>query len=212
MDQKVEIYSDKKMIGIKHENDSHKEMMDEFFKTGRVSTKHKHSKCLILTKNGKLILQKRSKWSGDNSGLWDKTVGGHTINDESFEFTIVRECAEELQIPTTIVNRKDIKHALELIDLKIMGVLFLLEINKNDTSVRKLKNGKSWKEQGITAYYFGYYDGSIKFKTGECSGFRISTLEEIEEEMKSNPESFTKDMYYILNKFRHLIKPIDVLK
>ena len=212
MAEQLEVYSkDGKSLGFKDKNASHKEMIKEFFKTGKVTVKHKHARALLLTSAGKLILQKRSKWKGDNQGLWDKSVGGHTFKHESFDFTIVRECAEELQIPSTIVDKKDFKHAYNLIDIKVMGLLFLLDTNENDISIRKINN-KTWKEPSITAYYLGYYDGPIKFKTGESSGFRISSLKEIEEEMKTHPDSFTKDMSYILSRWKHLIKPVHEIK
>ena len=118
----LEIYDIKgKFLGIKDKKDSHKEMMNEFFKTGKVTKQHKHSKVLLLTSEGKLILQKRSKWKGDNPGLLDKSVGGHCFKHESFDFAAVREGAEELQIPTTVVKKEEFMHAYNLIDLKVMG-------------------------------------------------------------------------------------------
>ena len=62
-----------------------------------------------------------------------------------------------------------------------------------------------WKEPAITAYYLGYYDGSIRFKPIESSCFRVSSLEEIEEEMKITPELFTQDMFFILKNWKKLI-------
>jgi len=213
MNEIVELYSQNgKRLGFKDKRESHKKMMDEFFKTGKASIKHKHARAIILTSTGKLILQKRSKWKGDNPGLWDKTVGGHTFKHETLDFTVVRECAEELQIPSTVIERKGLKHLLRHINLKVMAVLFRLGVNKDDVSLRKLKNGKSWEEHSITTYYLGYYDGAIRFKTEEVSGFRISTIKEVREEMKSNPGMFTKDMFYILNRWKHVIKPITMLK
>ena len=74
MVKQLEIYSSKgKLIGKKDKNKSHKDMKNEYFKKGKVSTKHKHVKAILLNPDGKLILQKRSKWGGDNIGLWDKT-------------------------------------------------------------------------------------------------------------------------------------------
>ncbi len=211
MAELLEIYSNKGKFlstSTRDKNESHKEMMEEFFKKGSVSNKHKHSRALLLTSSGKLILQKRSKWKGDNPGLWDKSIGGHTFKHESFDFTIVRECAEELQIPTVVVKKSDFKHAMGLIDLRVMGLTFQLEINKNDVSSRKMQDGKIWEEPSITAYYLGYYDGPIRWERGESSGFRVSTLKEIEKEMQQNPKMFTGDMFYIIKKWKHLIKPI----
>jgi isopentenyldiphosphate isomerase len=209
MNELLEVYSTKgKPLGrIKEKDSFHEKMKKEYLKYGKVSIKHKHARALLLTTNGKLILQRRSKWKGDNPGLWDKSIGGHTFNHETYDFTIVRECAEELRIPSTVVKKQDLKNSLKLIDLNIMAILFLLKIEKNDLSVRKEKNGRIWKEPAITAYYLGYYDGPIRFKPVESSGFRVSSLEEIEDEMKKTPEIFTEDMFYILKNWRKLIKP-----
>lgn len=190
----------------------HNLMRKEYLKSGNVSIKHKHARALLLTTEGKLILQKRSKWKGDNPGLWDKSIGGHSFQNESFDFTIVRECAEELQIPSTVIDKKNIKKSLKLIDPNVMAILFLLELDEKDISKRKEVSGKEWQEPAKTAYYLGYYDGPIRFRPIETSGFRISTLEEVKKEMKDNPQLFTKDIFYILDKWNKIIKSIKEIK
>jgi isopentenyldiphosphate isomerase len=214
MQEMLEVYSrDGKRLGkVIEKDDFHDRMREEYLKGGKVTIKHLHGRALLLTTEGKLILQKRSKWKGDNPGLWDKSIGGHSFNHEAFDFTIVRECAEELQIPSTVVKKADLAQSLKLIDSKMMAILFQLEVAGNDVSLRREKNGKLWEEPAITAYYLGYYDGPIRFKPVETSGFRVSTLEEILREMKSNPKSFTKDMSFILKKWKSLIKPVRELK
>lgn len=213
MAESIEIYSKEgKFLSIKDKDESHKEMIREYKKKGTVSTKHKHVKAILLTSEGKLILQKRSKWKGDNFGLWDKTIGGHPFAEESFDFAIVRECAEELQIPTVVAKQKNFIRSLKLIDLNVMGVLFKLKINKNDSSKRKIEDDKFWHHPLITAYYIGYYDGAIRFERGESSGFRISTISEIKDEIKKNPQLFTHDLIKMLDEMKDYIKPLKELK
>jgi len=208
MPEMVEIYSENgKFLCTKDNKQVHAEMREEYFKTGKVSIRHKHSKVLLMTRGGKLILQKRSKWKGDNPGFWDKTVGGHAFRHENFDYTAVRECAEEMRIPSTVVNKEHLKESLELIDTKIMAVLFRVELRKNDISVRIEKDSKVWREPSTTAYYMGYYDGPIRFSLAEASGFRISTLHEIEKEIKNNPDEFTNDIIVLLERVKKYIKP-----
>ncbi|MBT7928139.1 hypothetical protein HN695_07430, partial [Candidatus Woesearchaeota archaeon] len=64
-------------IGSMEKKEMHEKMRKEFFKKGKVSVRHKHVRLLLMTTNGRLILQRRSSLKGDNKGLWDKSVGGH---------------------------------------------------------------------------------------------------------------------------------------
>jgi len=209
MSEQVKVFSkNRSFLKIVDKSDHHKKMMQEFFKKGKVSTHHRHSKILFLTSQGKLILQKRSKWKGDNPGVWDKTVGGHLFRNETFDFCAVRESAEELQIPSTVILKKDLSQALKLVDLDVMGLMFLLKLDKKDISERKLPSGKTWKEPSPTAFYLGYYDGPIRFETKEASGFRISTLSEIKKEIKENPKAFTIDLIKIIKRWEKFIKPL----
>jgi len=209
----IEVYSDKgKLLGVKENKQCHDAMREEFLRTGKVSIHHKHSRVLLLASSGKLILQKRSKWKGDNPGLWDKTVGGHAFRHESYDFTAVRECAEEMRIPSTVVAREHLKEALGLIDTHAMAVMFLVEVDGNDVSLRSERGGKTWKEPSSTAYYLGYYDGPIRFNLSEASGFRISSLKEIEEEMLKEPEAFANDLFKMLSRMRNALKPVDEIR
>lgn len=52
---------------------------------------------LIFTRDGRLLIQQRSKNAKDNQGMWDKSVGGHiSIDDIASEKAVAREIAEEL--------------------------------------------------------------------------------------------------------------------
>ncbi len=52
---------------------------------------------LIFTRDGRLLIQQRSKNAKDNQGMWDKSVGGHiSIDDIASEKAAAREIAEEL--------------------------------------------------------------------------------------------------------------------
>jgi isopentenyldiphosphate isomerase len=60
-----------------------------------------HSKAVvwafIFTRQGELLLHKRSQNAKDNQGMWDKSVGGHiSIEDIDSSKAIGREIAEEL--------------------------------------------------------------------------------------------------------------------
>lgn len=52
---------------------------------------------LVFTRDGKLLIQQRSKNAKDNQGMWDKSVGGHvSADDVDTVKAAARELAEEL--------------------------------------------------------------------------------------------------------------------
>lgn len=165
-----------------------------------------------MTSKGRIILQRRSKWKGDNAGLWDKTIGGHVTTEDSYDLTAIKECAEELGIPATVVKNENFKHTLSVTDLHVVGVLTKLTELDNYQSSRIDVKGKKWIEPHMTRIYIGYYDGSIKFIDSESCGIQTFTIEEIEQELKEHPEMFTDDMEYIVKKFKHALVPMNVLK
>ncbi|MFH1590777.1 MAG: NUDIX domain-containing protein [archaeon] len=195
-------------IGSIEKAEAHKRMRDEFFEKGATSIRHRHARVLLMTSKGHLILQRRSKWKGDNAGLWDKTIGGHVTEDDSYALTVLKECAEELGIPATIVDEKEFLHTAQVTNLHVLGVLTKVAELDNYQSFRLIKDGKKWIEPSITHFYFGYYDGAIQFIDEESCGIQTFMPEEIEEELKSHPELFTDDMTYIMEKLRPMLIPL----
>lgn len=67
---------------------------DSFLKTNHTK---KVIWALIFTRDGKMLIQQRSKNAKDNQGMWDKSVGGHiSLEDIAAEKAAAREIAEEL--------------------------------------------------------------------------------------------------------------------
>ena len=205
----VEQYSDEgENIGVVEKSESHDQMKKEFKEKGVVSTRHKHVLLMILTSQGRVILQRRSRWKGDNAGLWDKTIGGHVAKDDSYDLTILKECAEELGIPATVVSRDNFEHTVSVIDLNVLGILTKASFLDNHKSSRKKPDGTKWVHPSMTQFYIGYYDGAIRFIDKESCGIQVFSKKEIMEEIKNTPELFTDDILYMLNKFESLIKPV----
>ena len=195
------------LIGSMEKKKMHEQMRKEFQKKGKVSVRHKHVRLLLMTSNGRLILQKRSSLKGDNKGMWDKSVGGHVTAGESFDLSMLKECAEELGIPTTIVKEEEFDKAVSVTDLQVIGILKRLTYLDNNQSVRGNSKKGKWTEPNMLQLYIGYYDGHIKFIDKEACGIQIYGIEELEKEIKRNPNEFTEDLKYMVKKFKHLIKP-----
>lgn len=192
-------------LGQLEKKEAHERMRKEYFETGKVTTRHKHVRLLLMTSMGRVILQRRSKWKGDNPGKWDKTIGGHVTEDDSYDLSILKECAEELGIPSTIVKEEEFSHTIKVTDLNVLAVLTKAKYLDNFQSVRADKNGAKWVEPNMTQFYIGYYDGAIRFIDKESCGIQVFTMEEITQEINENPDAFTDDVKYMINTFRPML-------
>ncbi|MBT4870103.1 MAG: NUDIX domain-containing protein [Candidatus Diapherotrites archaeon] len=209
MAELLEMFSDEgELIGSMEKKKFHQTQRKEFFENGKVTSRHKAVKLILMTSTGRVILQRRSKWKGDNAGMWDKTVGGHVTKGDSFDLTMLKECAEELGIPATTVSKPEFEISVVTTDLHVLGILTKLSYLDFNKSNRKQKDGKVWTEPSMTQFYIGYYDGTIRFMDQESCGIQVFALDELEDEIKKNPDEFTDDIKYILDKFSDYIRPI----
>ena len=205
----LDVYSfEGEVVGQMEKKEFHERIRQEYQEKGSSSIRHKDVKLFLLTSKGRIILQRRSKWKGDNAGMWDKTIGGHISSGDTFELTMLKECAEELGIPATIVKPEDFNKATTTTDLHILAIIKPLILLDNYQSHR-MHEGEKWTESSITQFFFGYYDGAIRFIDSESCGIQVFTLEELEEEIKTSPDNFTDDIRYMISKFRNLIKPAE---
>ncbi len=210
MAELLEMYSEEgELIGEMEKKKFHENQRKEFFEEGKVKSRHKAVKLILMTSAGRIILQRRSKWKGDNAGMWDKTIGGHVTKGDSFDLTMLKECAEELGIPATIIDKSEFENSAATTDLQVLGILTKLSYLDFCKSHRKQKDGKIWTEPSMVQFYVGYYDGAIRFIDKESCGIQVFTLEELKAEIEENPDDFTDDVRYILDKFEKYIKPIE---
>jgi isopentenyldiphosphate isomerase len=205
----LDIYSDEgEKIGQMEKKEFHEKLRKEFLEKGSASVRHKHVRLLLLNSKGRLILQRRSKWKGDNAGLWDKTIGGHVSTDEDYDLTMLKECSQELGIPSTIVSEREFDGAVRSTNLHILAILKRVTYLDNFKSKRVDQDGKTWVEPGLSVFYVGYYDGPIQFVDGESCGLQLFSPAEINAEIRKDPDKFTDDIKYMLEKFRSILKPV----
>jgi len=204
----IDYYSEEgELVGSMEKKRLHEQMRNEYSKKGKITVRHKHVRLILMTSQGRVVLQRRSKWKGDNAGLWDKTIGGHVTSGDTYDLTMLKECAEELGIPATVVKPNEFEHASSVTDLKVLGILTPILSLDNYQSTRGGLNQKKWVEPHMTQFYIGYYDGPIKFIDKESCGIQVFTAQELEDELKKHPEMFTEDMLYIIKKFKNIMKP-----
>jgi len=207
--EKLEIFNLKgKSLGVKNRSTFYLEIKKEFLKTNKISKKVKSIRLLLMNSEGRIYLQKRSNIKEENPGLYDKTVGGHVLPGESWNTTVVRECAEELGFPAVILN-DEFNNAVRTIDLKIIGIFKQVDEITNFESVRIDKNENKFIQPYISAFFIGYYDGAIRFVDGESSRIEVFSLKELEDEIKYNPSKFTEDIKFMITNYKKYIKPIN---
>ena len=209
MAEKLEIYDlDSNFLGIQDRDEFYDEIKKEFEEKGEISRKVKTIRLLLLNSSGGIYLQKRSKFKNDNAGMYDKTVGGHVTAGDSYELTVIRKCAEELGFPAAVLPEDEFEKAIKSTRLDIVGIFKKIDYVENFDSERVLDEGDVFIQPFIAAFYVGYYNGAIRFVDGESSGVEVYRLEELEKEIKNNPDKFTKDIKMMVEKYREFLKPL----
>ena len=209
MVEKLDVYDlDGKQIAVLGRKKFYLEIRKEFAKTGKISKQIKSIRCVFMNSNGRIYLQKRSNLKDENPGLYDKAVGGHVALGDSFDMTMIKESAEELGFPVAILPLKDFEKALKVTNLNVIGLFRQVECVNNFESIRRSKDGSFFIQPYICAFYIGYYDGAICFVDGESSGIEVFSLSELKEEIKNNPQKFTEDIKFMVEKYEKYLKPI----
>ncbi|MFH1789932.1 MAG: NUDIX domain-containing protein [bacterium] len=210
MSEKLEIYDlNSDLITIEDRKKFYSEIKTEFKKTGKITKKIKSIRLLLMNSSGRIYLQKRSKIKTENAGKYDKTVGGHVSAGDSFNMTVIRECAEELGFPATVLEPEEFEKATKVTNLDIIGLFKKIEYLPNFLSKRTSNDNSEFIQPHMTSIYFGYYDGPIKFVDGESSGIEVFSLEELKENIKENPNKFTEDIKFMVKKYEKFLVPIN---
>lgn len=204
----LEIYDlDGNYLGDQERESFYKEIKEEYRAQGKVTRQVKAIRLLLMNSDGRLFLQKRSRIKKENPGLYDKSVGGHAEKGQSMALTAIRECAEELGFPATVLSANDFAEAIKTTDLNMFGVLKEVERIENFESMRINKNGSIFMQPYINSFFIGYYDGPIKF-SDEVSHVEKFDIKDLKTEMKKNPKNFTKDLEFMVKRYEKYLKPM----
>lgn len=207
--EKLEIYDmNSNLIGIEDRKVFYDDIKSEFKQNGCISRKVKTIRLLLMNSTGRIYLQKRSKIKTENPGLYDKTVGGHVSAGDSFDMTVMRECAEELGFPAAVLAPEEFEKATKVTDLNIIGIFQKVEYVPDFMSVRVTQAGAKFIQPNMSANYIGYYDGPIKFVDGESSGIEVFSLDELQEDIQKHPEKFTEDIKFMVARYEKYFTPL----
>lgn len=210
MTELLEVYDlQGKLLKIQERSKFYSDIKKEYASKGRVSKQVKSVRILLLNSRGRIYLQKRSKLKNENPGLYDKTVGGHVSKDETWDMAAIRECAEELGFPASILSPEEFDRAIHVTDLSVVGIFRKVDYIPNFQSVRVTADGGRFVQPFITTIYIGYYDGAIKFVDGESSGVEVFSRDELKEEIKSSSGKFTEDLKYMIKNYEKYLKSVN---
>jgi len=143
---------------------------------------------LLVNARGELLLQRRPE-DKENGGRWDKTVGGHVSEGESFDQTAVREAGEELfhdasspQIRLAGDEAEFRRLAAEQ-DLTRSVVFFRSALQLGLRDVRLVPGGGIRNVVYHVASYLGRTDvpvGAFRPPADEIAGLRYATAAEVD--------------------------------
>ena len=211
MQEQLEIYKlDNTFLSNQDRREFYEEVKKEFSEKGTISKKVKTIRVLLMNSQGRIYLQKRSDLKEENANLYDKTVGGHVTAGNTFGLTVVKECAEELGFPATVLSESEFEQSIKSIDLKIIGVLKKIDYLPNFESTRILKDGSNFVQPYMTEIYIGYYDGAIRFADGESCGVETFSINQLKKDIDANPLKFTEDLKFMVNKYSDFLIPINL--
>ncbi|PIN81401.1 hypothetical protein COV13_01115 [Candidatus Woesearchaeota archaeon CG10_big_fil_rev_8_21_14_0_10_32_9] len=209
MSETLEVYDlNSQLITIEDRKRFYSEIKKEFKESGKIFKKVKAIRLILMNSSGRIYLQKRSKIKTENAGKYDKTVGGHVSAGDSFNMTVIRECAEELGFPATVLEPEEFEKAIKVTNLDVIGIFKKIEYLPNFMSKRLSNDNSEFIQPYMTSIYFGYYNGPIRFVDGESSGIEVFSLEELKKDINEYPDKFTDDLKFMVKKYEPFLIPI----
>ncbi len=180
----------------------YKKQVDDFHKNGKTSDAVEIANIFLFNSDGELLVQKRAKNKNHNPGLLDKSLGGHIKFGDTADFTTMVETVEELQTPSIVLrDTLDFEKARKLLKNYRENVAIIKLLTTGFFTLDKIINGESIPIVNRAHIYIGVYDGTTKPADKEASGVLYYTLDDLKESMEKNPEHFTADMLFYINKF-----------
>lgn len=141
---------------------------------------HRAFSVFLFNENGEMLLQKRAASKYHSPNQWTNAACSHPRENESFKDAALRRMKEELGIETEIEERFHF-------------------IYKADVG------GGLWEHE-LDRVFTGKFDGDFKLNPEEVSEIRYISLEDLDEELRKNPENFTEWFKIILREFRERLR------
>lgn len=180
----------------------YKEQVESFKKTGKPSRANDIVDIFIFSLTGEMLVQKRSYDKAFNPGLLDKSIGGHIRYGDGVNYTVMVETVQELQTPSIVLkDDKDFKKTHILLKDYLTTIAIIKHVDSKLYTMKKIfKNEKDGVVEiaNKANIFFGIYGGNIRPADREAQGVLFYTLEELDNEMKKFPKTFTNDMHVLM--------------
>ncbi len=184
-------------------DDFYKEQIPIAKKTGRPTRAAEIISVLIFNSSEELLVQKRNYNKSHNPGLLDKSIGGHVRYGDTANYSVMVETVQELQTPSIVLkNLNDFNKTMKLLDDYLTTISIIKHSLTEFQIWNRIVNGEEVKMVNKVNAYFGIYDGRIKAVDKEAKGVLFYTLDELEQEMKAQPETFTHDLRFLIDALR----------
>lgn len=161
----------------------------------------------LFTPDRQIILQKRSGAKKHNPNLIDKAIGGHIKWGETADYTVLVETLQELNVPSLVLDSKeDFKKTYKLLKGHLYNSAIIQFIESRTTDFPKLFDKKVANISKKYYFYIGVYNGSIRPVDKEAEGIIFVDFNSLNKKIDENPEAYTEDLKFYLNKYRYKIK------
>lgn len=183
-------------------DDFYAEQIEAYRKTGKPTRACEIVDVFIFNSDKEMLVQKRSHHKKHNPGLFDKSIGGHVRYGDTPDYTVMVETVQELQTPSIVLkNKADFKKTLDLLRDYLTTVSIIEHGHSNITLFEKKIDDGPVIIANKVHLYLGIYDGRMKTVDKEAQGLLTYNLEDLKQEMKTNPSLFTNDMHVLIRKF-----------
>lgn len=189
-------------------DDFYIEQITEFKTNSKPTRAVEIAQIILFTPDKEIILQKRSRDKNHNSGLIDKTIGGHVTFGNSASYTVLTETLQELQVPSIVLNTDDdFKKTYKLLKNYLASSALVQFVDSRIVNITKIfRIGGAATIANKYDLYFGVYGGPVRPADKEAAGIMFYKYDNLLEEISTNPQIFTEDLKFFLNKYSAKIK------
>ena len=138
---------------------------------------HRAFSVFLFNSKGEMLLQKRASQKYHSANQWTNACCSHPRIDETYLEAAKRRLNEELGINC--------------------------ELEEKFHFVYKADVGQNLWEHELDHVFVGNYDSEFQLNTEEVAEVRYISMEDLDQEMKQNPELFTEWFKIILKEYQH---------
>lgn len=138
---------------------------------------HRAFSVFLFNSKGEMLLQKRAAQKYHSPNQWTNACCSHPRINETYAEAAKRRLNEELGINC--------------------------EISEKFHFIYKADVGQNLWEHELDHVFTGFYEGNFNLDLEEVSEVKYVSMEELDQEMKQNPEYFTEWFKIILEEYKH---------